>query len=42
MKIEIKPLNALEMLDHGPTVLLGVHDEKNSRFFIFQETDLYT
>jgi len=35
MKVKIKPSKALQMLDHGPTTLLAVQDEKHSRLNVF-------
>ena len=35
MKVKIKPSKALQMLDHGPTVLIGVQDGSNSRLNLF-------
>ena len=35
MKVKIEPSKALQMLDHGPTVLIGVQDESNSRLNLF-------
>jgi len=35
MKKKMKPLEGLQMMDHGPTVLIGVRDEAHNRLNLF-------